>query len=386
MKTPKIILALLPLLALSSCSGEGASSTSDSSSGSTSSSSEELTPLEESLIALGQAYYHILTSDKFGLSFASESFAMDRSSYDGASSQTITQNLKLNNADISIKAEGLTSVIDESGFKGNVAINNLTYEYSKNGTPISEEALTIESVNAYLSNDVIYADLSDSDNLTGVNAILNLYGQQSVEAGKYSFENTYLNLTYPLFPASDPTDGRNYDETGSKIGGFLEYLIIAYQLSSVVDEYLSIDIDGTSVRLGIDIPDRETAIAMGVDIYSSIAGAKNMDIDSSLIETYTEIVEACLRDFEGLSLSINIEGGYLNTISLEGSFTDLLTNYGAQYLVDGVTYTVSDYDDPYASILSLDGGFTLSFNYGESVSLPSDLDSYTPISSSTSAN
>lgn len=349
----------------SSAAGSDSSSADSSSSGWNGVSAT----LDEGMTALGVAYYNVMTNDKIGLSIESDSFTYSQSYY------YTDANIALTDTDIDINVEGLTAT-EATAIKAAASVNSLNLSsYSETTNYSSEEtishSLALTDAHAYLSNSLTYLDLSSGDNLTNINNFMK--GLTGIEGdyfanGKTNVGSLAATINLPLLPASDPIDGQAYDSTGAKINTLITALLTQYGATSMAEKWIDVEKEGNDYKISLDIENKEELIELLTDS-SSLSASSSVD-SSSLSET----INAMVGDFGGLDLDIYLEDGYLSALYINTSITDYIANYG----VNGYDGPITSADDFGAGLLTIKGDLTLNFNYGNAVSLPSDLDSYEP--------
>lgn len=340
-------------------------SSSEESESSESSTTTEPASLDEALLAVGQAYYNVMTNDKIGFGLETDSLSIKQAI--GTYTESI---INFTNVAIDAKVEGLTSG-NPNDVMAEATASSLAAEvlYNSSNQSISSD-ISLTNANAYMSNSMLYFDLSYGDNLANFNHFMTQMGAPEgyfatgkIIAGSFSFPT-------PLFPSVDPLDGTAYDATGEKLATFLNAYLTQYNLKDTIEKYVDVTKDGEAINLAISFANIDELVDFAADVTNA---QSTTPVDKTTI--YDSLNQG-IREFNGLSIDLTITNGYLTDLSLDLSVTDFLMNNGSSYTVEGETHYITSYDHEFASTLSINGGLDFSFNYGNSVTLPSDLDTY----------
>lgn len=390
MKTSKILLLVLSAGLLASCnSGTNVNSDGETQYFSSSAFEGETATREEALSALGVAYYNLMTSDKTGVTLTSNSIAVtsDMFQYTYAATGGYTVEKKQITVDVDrlslgLNAEGLTGT-DVSGFKASATINSADFKFTYADITSGDSATTIENLPLYYTGGNLYMDLTSESNVNAINSLVTTAGASasvtsSLTAGKYY---TPVGYNYAFLLPDTDFDGTAYDSTGAKIKTLIENYITGYGLSSIIDEHVTIKKSGTAINLDITVADKDALIESareGMNVGSS-------SMDSSYVEAYIASLEAMVTEFKNFNFNVTIDNGRLTNLYLNVDM-GFLTNYGSSHYQYGGSDSgyVSAADDEYALTETINADINIAFNYGTSVTLPSDIADYELVESTSS--
>lgn len=282
---------------------------------------------------------------------------------------------KLNFEDFAAKleAEGITAS-DVNDLKAHISVTSGTCGV---GSTYNDSAHTVEgdlsNMNLYFANNNSYLDLSTVNDLE----FFQNYSGYPYQRSKYIYFEGFFNpARFPFMPTTDPmTNNQPYDETGENFKVLTKGLLTSLAISEEVNNLVTVNKDNTTFTITLNITEKSDFISLYEKVY-----AENQPYYSLLEDS-----DKYLRDFGGLEIVAKITDGYLTDLSIDGSFTDLVTacDVGVTCLVDTATGsqicdtpTFIGYEDEDATVMSFNANLSASFSYDKEVTLPTDLDTY----------